>query len=77
MTKTDFKSVDHYIVAQPELAPYEVSKGTIRFPFSKPLSALLPGVLTTFDLPDCYRDLRKKNLKLVEMAGQVPFKELR
>ena len=30
-----------------------------------PLSALPPGVLTSFDLPDCYRELKTKNLKLV------------
>jgi hypothetical protein len=34
-----------------------------------PLSALLSGVLTTFDLPDCYRELRKKNLKLLDPWG--------
>ena len=34
-----------------------------------PLSALVPGVLTSFDLPDCYRELKKKNLKLVEPWG--------
>jgi hypothetical protein len=34
-----------------------------------PLSALPPGVLAAFDLPDCYRELRKKNLKLLEPWG--------
>jgi hypothetical protein len=34
-----------------------------------PLSALVPGVLTSFDLPDCYRELKKKNVKLVEPWG--------
>jgi cephalosporin-C deacetylase-like acetyl esterase len=37
-----------------------------------PLSALLPGVLTRFDLPDCYRELKKKNLKIVEPWGANP-----
>jgi hypothetical protein len=37
-----------------------------------PLSALLPGVLTGFDLPDCYRELGKKNLKLLEPWGASP-----
>jgi hypothetical protein len=37
--------------------------------YNWPLSALPPGVLTSFDLPDCYRELRKKNLKLVEPWG--------
>jgi hypothetical protein len=36
-----------------------------------PLSSLLPGVLTGFDLPDCYRELKKKNLKIVEAWGAV------
>lgn len=31
-----------------------------------PLSALLPGVLRHFDLPDCYRELAKKNLRQIE-----------
>lgn len=34
-----------------------------------PLSALPPGVLTSFDLPDCYRELKKKSLKLIEPWG--------
>ena len=37
-----------------------------------PLSALPPGVLTSFDLPDCYRELKKKNLTLVEPWDAVP-----
>jgi hypothetical protein len=34
-----------------------------------PLSALPPGVLRSFDLPDCYRELKKKGLKLMEPVG--------
>ncbi len=37
-----------------------------------PLSALPPGVLTSFDLPDCYRELKKKNLKVLEPWGANP-----
>jgi dienelactone hydrolase len=37
-----------------------------------PLSALLPGVLARFDLPDCYRELKKKNLRIVEPWGADP-----
>jgi dienelactone hydrolase len=37
--------------------------------YSWPLSALLAGVLTIFDLPDCYRELRKKNLRLLDPWG--------
>jgi hypothetical protein len=31
-----------------------------------PLSALLPGVLAHFDLPDCYRFLESKQLRQIE-----------
>jgi hypothetical protein len=41
--------------------------------YTWPLSALLPGVLTSFDLPDCYRELRKKNLKILEPWGTSPI----
>lgn len=34
-----------------------------------PLSAFVPDVLKTFDLPDCYTDLAAKNLKLIEPRG--------
>ena len=34
-----------------------------------PMSALPPAVLSSFDLPDCYRELEKKHLALVEAWG--------
>jgi dienelactone hydrolase len=34
-----------------------------------PLPALVPEILKTFDLPDCYRELAKKNLKQIEPVG--------
>ena len=37
-----------------------------------PLSSFVPGVLSRFDLPDCYRELRKKNLRLLEPWGAKP-----
>jgi hypothetical protein len=37
-----------------------------------PLSALPAGVLTSFDLPDCYRELKKKKLRLLEVWGPAP-----
>ncbi len=39
-----------------------------------PLSAIVPGVLQAFDLPDCYRELEKKKLRQIEpaAAGGVP-----
>jgi hypothetical protein len=35
------------------------------------LSALLPGVLEKFDLPDCYRALVGKKLRQLEPRGAV------
>ena len=37
--------------------------------YNWPLSSLLPGVLKTFDLPDCYRALASKNLNQIEPWG--------
>jgi cephalosporin-C deacetylase-like acetyl esterase len=37
-----------------------------------PLSCLVPGILKTFDLPDCYRQLASKNLRQIEPWGAVP-----
>jgi len=34
--------------------------------YAWPLSSLLPGVLGNFDLPDCYRALRRKDLRMIE-----------
>jgi hypothetical protein len=34
--------------------------------YTCPLSAFLPGVLREFDLPDCYRALAAKQLRLIE-----------
>jgi len=43
--------------------------------YAWPLSALLPNVLARFDLPDCYRALQTKALRIVEpwnaMAGKM------
>jgi cephalosporin-C deacetylase-like acetyl esterase len=36
-----------------------------------PLSALPPGVLARFDLPDCYRVLAAKRLRLIDPRGAV------
>jgi hypothetical protein len=36
-----------------------------------PLSAFLPGVLAEFDLPECYQELRAKNLRLIEPWGAL------
>lgn len=37
-----------------------------------PLAAFVPGVLKTFDLPDCYRALRAKKLRQIEPWGATP-----
>jgi hypothetical protein len=34
-----------------------------------PLAAMLPGVLKTFDLPDCYRALAAKQLRQIEPSN--------
>jgi hypothetical protein len=40
-----------------------------------PLSALLPGVLEKFDLPDCYRVLEPKKLRQLELRGAMQICE--
>jgi pimeloyl-ACP methyl ester carboxylesterase len=37
--------------------------------YNWPLSALAPGVLARFDLPDCYRALEARHLRLLEPLG--------
>jgi dienelactone hydrolase len=37
--------------------------------YNWPLSALPFGVLASFDLPDCYRELKKRNLRLLDPWG--------
>jgi hypothetical protein len=39
--------------------------------YSWPLSCFVPSVLAMFDLPDCYRTLESKALRLIEPAGAV------
>jgi hypothetical protein len=34
-----------------------------------PLSSFIPGVLKTFDLPDCYAALASKGIRLIESKG--------
>jgi hypothetical protein len=34
-----------------------------------PLALLVPGILRSFDLPDCYRELTRKQLRQIEPAG--------
>jgi hypothetical protein len=45
--------------------------------YAWPLSSLLPGVLETFDLPECYAALEAKKLRLIEPwgAGARPERE--
>jgi len=37
--------------------------------YSWPLSSLVPNILKSFDLPDCYKALKKKNLKQIDLWG--------
>jgi dienelactone hydrolase len=37
--------------------------------YNWPTSALIPGVLASFDLPDCYRELKRKHLQIVDPWG--------
>ncbi len=37
--------------------------------YAWPLSALVPGILKSFDMPDCYRALRNKELKQIDPWG--------
>jgi len=39
--------------------------------YNWPLSSFVPDALKTFDLPDCYRALAAKNLRLIETAGAI------
>ena len=40
--------------------------------YNWPLSALPPGILAHFDLPDCYRELERKGLRQIEPWGPSP-----
>jgi len=40
--------------------------------YNWPLALLVPGVLKSFDLPDCYGALKQKNLRLIEPWGANP-----
>jgi hypothetical protein len=37
--------------------------------YAWPISAFVPGVLGSFDLPECYRALAKKKLRQIEPSG--------
>lgn len=37
--------------------------------YNWPLATLPPGILTHFDLPDCYRELQRKKLRQIEPRG--------
>ncbi len=39
--------------------------------YAWPLSCLLPGVLTAFDLPDCYQALDTKDLRMIDPWGPM------
>ena len=37
--------------------------------YAWPLSSFVPGVLASFDLTDCYHELKRKKLKQIEPWG--------
>jgi len=37
--------------------------------YAWPLSALVPNVLSAFDLPDCYQALQAKSLRQIDPCG--------
>jgi hypothetical protein len=39
--------------------------------YAWPLSALVPNVLSSFDLSDCYRALQAKSLRRIEPWGPI------
>jgi hypothetical protein len=51
-------TLKHCLLSYQELAEDE--------DFAWPLSALLPNVLKTLDLPDCYRAVEGKHLRVIE-----------
>jgi dienelactone hydrolase len=53
-------------------APRSYSEVAESEDYAWPLSALPFGVLASFDLPDCYRELKKKDLRLLEPWGASP-----
>jgi len=40
--------------------------------YNWPLSALAPNVLAHFDLPDCYAELKSRNLRRIDSWGAKP-----
>ncbi len=54
-------TLKHALSSYAEVAEAEI--------YGWPLSALLPGVLKELDLPDCYRLLEKKKLRIIEPKG--------
>ena len=49
------------VLVSPDIAEAET--------YSWPLSALVPNILESFDLPDCYKALKKKNLNQIDPWG--------
>jgi hypothetical protein len=37
--------------------------------YNWPLALLVPGVLRHFDLPDCYRELERRQLRMIDPVG--------
>ena len=71
-----FAAVLHDAVTQVTLKHALTSYGAIieTEEYNWPLAAIVPDMLKSFDLPDCYRALESKKLKQIEPvgAGGVP-----
>jgi len=50
-------------------APASYTEIAMAEEYAWPLSALLPGALHKFDLPECYRVLKSKGLRIIEPRG--------
>lgn len=66
-----FAAVLHDVVTQVTLKQALTSYGAVmeEQDYKWPLPVLVPGVLKTFDLPDCYRELAQKKLKQIDPVG--------
>jgi dienelactone hydrolase len=60
-------TVDRVTLLQPLTSYSDIAEANV---YQWPLSALVPSILQSFDLPDCYRDLtERKQLKQIDPVG--------
>ena len=57
----------HHVTLKNTLSSYaDIAESEM---YKWPLSSLVPGILEAFDLPDCYKALKKKGLTMIETWG--------